>query len=168
MGRAPPASRRLMEPQFPGPVSGRAMPTLSARIESDTAATGMALLPLLGAGHIHTVKTRYQESVRRGLEWLTAHQGPDGDLFVGPPGMAYLYSHAIATMALCEAYGLSRDPSLEPAARRAIEFICNAQDPVGGGWRYSPGQSGDTSVFGWNIFALRSPISPDFPCLARS
>ena len=28
--------------------------------------------------------------------------------------------------------------------------------PLGGGWRYSPGQSGDTSVFGWNIFALRS------------
>jgi hypothetical protein len=131
-------------------------PPYISRIDSDTAATGMALLPLLGAGHIHTVKTRYQDAVRHGLEWLTAHQGPDGDLFTGPPGMAYLYSHAIATMALCEAYGLSRDPSLEPAARRAIEFICNAQDPVSGGWRYSPGQTGDTSVFGWNIFALRS------------
>ena len=46
--------------------------------------------------------------------------------------------------------------SLQPAARRAVEFICNSQDPVGGGWRYSPGQPGDTSVFGWNIFALRS------------
>ncbi len=131
-------------------------PHYLARIDSDTAATGLALLPLLGAGHIHTVKTRYQDSVRRGLEWLTAHQGPEGDLFIGPPGMAYLYSHAIATMALCEAFGLSRDPSLEPAARRAIDFICTAQDPVGGGWRYSPGQTGDTSVFGWNIFALRS------------
>jgi hypothetical protein len=70
--------------------------------------------------------------------------------------MAYLYSHAIATMAICEASGLSGDPSLQPAARQAVEFICNSQDPLGGGWRYSPGQPGDTSVFGWNIFALRS------------
>ena len=131
-------------------------PFQPARTQSDTAATGLALLPLLGAGHIHTVKCRYQEAVRRGLEWLTAHQLADGDLFIGPPGMAYLYSHAIATMALCEAYGLSGDASLQPAARRAVEFICNSQDPVGGGWRYSPGQPGDTSVFGWNIFALRS------------
>ena len=131
-------------------------PFQPARTQSDTAATGLALLPLLGAGHIHTVKDRYQDSVRRGLEWLTAHQSPDGDLFTGPPGMAYLYSHAIATMAICEAYGLSGDASLQPAARGAIEFICNSQDPLGGGWRYSPGQPGDTSVFGWNIFALRS------------
>ena len=126
------------------------------RIDSDTAATALALLPLLGAGQIHTVKCRHQEVVRHGLEWLTAHQSPDGDLFIGPPGIAYIYSHAIATMALCEAYGISRDPSLLPAARGAVEFICNAQDPVSGGWRYAPGMSGDTSVFGWCIFALRS------------
>ncbi len=88
-----------------------------ARINSDTAATALALLPLLGAGQIHTVKCRHQEAVRHGLEWLTAHQSPDGDLFIGPPGIAYIYSHAIATMALCEAYGISRDPNLLPAAR---------------------------------------------------
>jgi hypothetical protein len=135
---------------------GEPCPPHPTRTQSDTAATGLALLPLLGAGNIHTVKCRYQDTVRRGLDWLTAHQSDNGDLFVGPPGMAYLYSHAIATMALCEAYGLSRDPSLEPHVKRAVDFICNAQDPVGGGWRYFPGQPGDTSVFGWNIFALRS------------
>ena len=43
------------------------------------------------------------------------HQQPNGDLFVGGAGIAYLYSHAIATMALCEAYGLSRDPQLRGA-----------------------------------------------------
>jgi hypothetical protein len=135
---------------------GDPCPVQPMLIDSDTAATGLALLPLLGAGQIHTVKCRHQEAVRRGLEWLTAHQNAEGDLFIGPPGIAYLYSHAIATMALCEAYGLSRDPSLLPSAQRAIEFICNSQDPVGGGWRYGPGQPGDTSVFGWCIFALRS------------
>jgi len=124
--------------------------------QSDTAATGLALLPLFGAGYIHTVKSKYQDSIRRGLEWLVEHQQPDGDLFIGPPGMGYLYSHGIGTMAICEAYGLSQDPKLKQPARRAIQFIVNAQDPVGGGWRYFPGQLGDTSVFGWQLFGLRS------------
>jgi hypothetical protein len=125
-------------------------------MEADTAATGLALLPLLGAGYIHTVKSRHQDSVRRGLDWLVKNQQPDGDLFTGPAGMSYLYSHAIGTMALCEAYGLSQDQKLKKPAQRAVQFIVNCQDPTGGGWRYTPGQAGDTSVFGWQIFALRS------------
>ncbi|MDG3005222.1 prenyltransferase/squalene oxidase repeat-containing protein [Paludisphaera mucosa] len=123
---------------------------------SQTGATGLALLPLLGAGYSHTVKSRHQASVRRGLEWLCANQQENGDLHVGGTGISYLYSHAIAAMALCEAYGVSRDPQLQEPARRAIAFIAEAQDPETGGWRYRPGQAGDTSVFGWNIFALRS------------
>src|SRR5262249_15795740 len=140
---------------FQADCKGTPCPAQSA-MSSDTAATGLALLPLLGAGYIHTVKSKHQEAVRRGLEWLVEHQQPDGDLFMGPPGMAYMYSHAIAAMAICEGLGLSGDPKLQKAAQRAIQFIVNAQDPVGGGWRYSPGQAGDTSVFGWQIFALRS------------
>ena len=45
---------------------GECLPLSARVIESDTAATGLALLPLLGAGHIHTVKSRHQEAVRRG------------------------------------------------------------------------------------------------------
>src|SRR5207249_1166988 len=52
-------------------------------MQSDTGATGLALLPLLGAGHIHTVKTRYQANVRFGLNWLIEHQQPNGDLHIG-------------------------------------------------------------------------------------
>ena len=125
-------------------------------LESETAATGLALLPLLGAGYIHNQKCRHQDAVRRGIEWLVQHQQPNGDLYVGGPGIPYLYSHAIASMALCEAYGLSRDPRLKAPARRALDFIIEAQNTEGGGWRVRPGQPGDTSVFGWNIFALRS------------
>lgn len=125
-------------------------------IVSQTGATGLALLPLLGAGYSHTVKSRHQAAVRRGLDWLCANQQENGDLHVGGNGISWLYSHAIASMALCEAYGLSRDPELREPALRAIRFIVESQDPTTGGWRYRPGQAGDTSVFGWNIFALRS------------
>jgi hypothetical protein len=125
---------------------------------SDTAATGLALLPILGHGYTHMEKTKYQDCVRRGIEWLVAHQQENGDLFIGPPGMAYMYSHAIGTMALCEAYGMTQDARLEGPARMAVEFIIEAQNSVTGGWRYAPGQDGDTSVFGWQIFAFRSAV----------
>lgn len=125
-------------------------------MESDTAATGLALLPLLGAGHIHTEKSRYQGNVRQGLDWLVSRQQPDGDVYVGGAFNAHLYSHAIASMALCEAYGLSHDPKLRAPAQRAIDFIASAQNASDGGWRYRPGMPGDTSVFGWQLFAIRS------------
>ena len=74
----------------------------------DSAATGLALLPLLGAGHTHTDKGRYQATLRRGLEYLVNIQLSDGEDGQGPDNTR-LYAHAIATMALCEAYGLTKD-----------------------------------------------------------
>jgi hypothetical protein len=67
-----------------------------------------------------------------------------------------MYAHGIATIAMCEAYGLTSDPRLKLSAQRALNFIAYAQDPAGGGWRYSPKQAGDTSVTGWQLMALKS------------
>ena len=79
---------------------------------SDTAATGLALLPLLGAGHSHTQKGRYQETIQRGLAWLMKVQGRDGEMYTGGSMHTLYYSHAIGAMALCEAYGVTRDKRL--------------------------------------------------------
>jgi hypothetical protein len=125
-------------------------------IDADSAATGLALLPLLGAGSTHDEKGRFQIPIAKGLQWLMSHQNAQGDLFTGGGGNTHMYSHAIATMALCESYGVSRDPRLQGSAQRALDFIIAAQDPKGGGWRYNPGEAGDTSVLGWQILALRS------------
>jgi hypothetical protein len=125
-------------------------------VESDTAATGLGLLPFLGAGHIHTQPSRYQDVVQRGLDWLVVNQQKSGELFLGGQIHSQFYSHAIAAMALCEAYGLSKDQRLAEPSQRAIDFISQSQNKYDGGWRYFPGSEGDTSVFGWQMFALRS------------
>jgi hypothetical protein len=124
-------------------------------MESDVAATGLALLPMLGAGHSHIEKGRYQRTIHAGLEWLMKQQQPDGLIYTGGAGNAMMYSHAIATMALCEAYGLTKDKGLRASALKAVTYITRVQHALGG-WRYAPMSEGDTSVHGWMIFALRS------------
>ncbi|MEK6238297.1 MAG: terpene cyclase/mutase family protein, partial [Planctomycetales bacterium] len=124
-------------------------------VKSDTAATGLALLPFLGAGHTH-VSGDYQDTVTRGVDWLVANQKENGDLYTGGGGNSHMYSHGIAAIALCEAYGVSQDRKYKEAAQRAIDFIIEAQHKGSGGWRYKPGQSADTSVVGWQLMALKS------------
>jgi len=123
--------------------------------QSDTAATGFGLLPFLASGHTHKAGD-YQVTVSQAVRWLTEHQKPTGDLFVGPPSSAHMYSHGIAAIALCEAYGLSQDAALREPAQRALSFIVASQNPATGGWRYLPGEAGDTSVVGWQVMALKS------------
>jgi hypothetical protein len=122
--------------------------------QSDTAATALALLPFLGAGHTHT-RGKYIETVRRGVSWLVHHQKPDGDLSV-QGGQVQMYSHALATIALCELCGMTGDPVLRGPTGKALRFIVDAQDTNSGGWRYNPRAGGDTSVVGWQLMALKS------------
>ncbi len=134
---------------------GSPCPETSATV-SDTAATGLALLPMLGAGHTHTKPGKYQKSLERGLFWLVKMQKPSGELYTGGGMHTLYYSHAIATMALCEGYGLTKDKRLRDPAQRAIFYINRSQNRRDGGWRYEFNQAGDTSVFGWQVFAMRS------------
>ena len=127
----------------------------SGFMDCDAAATGLALLPLLGAGHSQKVG-RYRSNVQRGLAALIAMQKPSGEISSPGDRGSLMYSHSIATMALCEAAGMSGDKSVRPAATLAIQFIVQAQDSTDGGWRYNPGDRGDTSVFGWAMLALRA------------
>jgi hypothetical protein len=126
--------------------------------KAPVASTGMSLLPFLAAGYHHKggpivdgkEDTKYVKKVVEGVNYLLKIQRPTGDF-----GTQNMYEHAIATMALCEAFGMTQDPKLRFPAQKAIEFITKAQHPAGG-WRYGPGQAGDTSVTGWQIQALRS------------
>ena len=123
-------------------------------VNSDTAGTSLALLPFLGAGQTHLVG-RYRETVSSGLRWLLQQQREDGDLRSNPGKTSGMYAHGQATIVLCEAYLMTGDEKLRDPAQRALNFIVKAQHPAGG-WRYHPGQAGDTSVVGWQVMALQS------------
>ncbi len=125
----------------------------AAREESLTAATAMALLPFLGAGQTHT-EGRYTDEVLKGLSWLVEHQKPSGDLR-GEGNFGRMYAHGQSAIVLCEAYALTGDDQLRDPAQRALYFIVEAQHAAGG-WRYHPGEAGDTSVVGWQLMALNS------------
>ena len=122
--------------------------------EGDAAGTSLALLPFLGAGQTHEAG-RYKSEVAKGLAWLIANQKRDGDLRANFNGQAGMYAHGQATIVLCEAFAMTGDEKLREPAQRAIDFIQRAQH-VEGGWRYQPGEPGDTSVFGWQLMALQS------------
>ena len=67
-----------------------------------------------------------------------------------------MYSHAMAAFALSEAYAMTGDARLRDGVRRAVAYTVASQDVYGGGWRYRPGDPGDTSQLGWQWMALKS------------
>ena len=120
---------------------------------STTAATALALLPFLGAGYTHK-QGEFRDVVERGLDYLKSHGiriSYGNDLRDGS-----MYGHALATIALCEAYGMTRDPDLKEPAQGGLDYISYVQDTNTGGWRYNPGEPGDTTVTGWMLMALKS------------
>lgn len=127
-------------------------------MNADTAATGLALLAFLGAGYTHQ-EGQYRTVVRDGLQWLIANQGEDGRFYseeTDRTAFARTYGHGISAIAMCEAYGMTRDPALKASAEKAVAFIVSSQHAELGGWRYQPNYESDTSVSGWQLMALTS------------
>ncbi|MCI0359042.1 MAG: hypothetical protein L0211_11235 [Planctomycetaceae bacterium] len=133
-----------------GPCDGRCRNSGSEN--STTAATALALLPLLGAGHT-PVDGEHASAVAHGLAYLRGRMvvsSRGGDLQEGT-----MYGQGLSAIALCEAYALTKDDELKQPAQKALDFIVSAQH-FRGGWRYFPGQPGDTTVVGWQWMALKS------------
>jgi hypothetical protein len=122
---------------------------------ADTGITGLALLAFLASGHTHR-EGPYAENVYRGLRYLLESQAPDGNLGGRATTFEFMYCHGISTFALSEALGMSGDEALREPLRRALAYTIAAQDPTTGGWRYRPGDPGDTSQLGWQFMALKS------------
>jgi hypothetical protein len=79
-----------------------------------------------------------------------------------------MYCHGMATLALGEAYGMTGDPGLRPFLERALGYTVRSQHPVTGGWRYQPGDEGDTSQLGWQLMSLHSAELAGLPISATT
>ncbi|MFW6061331.1 MAG: hypothetical protein ACOC93_00835 [Planctomycetota bacterium] len=121
------------------------------RNQHDVALTGLASLAFLGADHTPGKPGPYREHLTKSMAYLLQRQKDSGDL----RGGGDMYDHGIATLALAEAAVMTDDVRYRKAALAGARFILEAQGQDGG-WRYKPGQHGDTSVVGWQVMALHS------------
>ncbi len=138
-----------------------------AGAKAETGMSGLALLAFLASGHTHE-EGLYRENVQRGLEFLLRSQASDGNLGGRASTYAFMYCHAMAAIALSEAYGMTGDRRLEGAVRRAVMYTVTAQNPTTGGWRYNPGDEGDTSQLGWQLMVLKSADLAGIPMPAHT
>lgn len=119
-------------------------------------ATALGLLPFLAAGQTHQSKGPYQRNIDKAITWLIKNQKQTGDL--SSSGRHQMYEHGLATIALCEAYGMTGDSRIGMAAQAAIKFTETGQN-ADGAWRYTHGTpDSDTSVTGWQIMSLKSGL----------
>ncbi len=128
--------------------------TGSGLMSYDPAQTGLAVLAFLGAGYVPGRGT-YGDRVARGLEFLLAEQNDAGLM-----GNGDLYNHAIATFALAEAYGMTRDRRLRRPIQSAVQYLVDAQQPSGG-WSYTAKpreERNDSSITGFVVMALKAAL----------
>jgi hypothetical protein len=130
----------------------------------DVGVTGLAVLAFLGAGYTDrgaVVENPYTKNVRMGLRFLLEAQDKEG-CFGPRAARNFMYNHAIATLAMCEAFWMTRNPRYRRPAEQGLLFLAAARNP-GAGWRYGirPGDS-DTSVTAWAVLALKSGATSGF------
>ncbi|MFN0205303.1 MAG: prenyltransferase/squalene oxidase repeat-containing protein [Planctomycetota bacterium] len=140
--------------------------------EFEVGNTGLAVLAFLGAGydshspmtftdHFTKKKIRVGDVVKNALLYLKENQDETGS-FVSSTNHKWGYNHSIATLAMSEAYGLSKGPLWKSSAQNAINSLIAGQNPAPGGtglwaWRYRPNSGdNDISVTGWAVMALKS------------
>ena len=128
------------------------------RDEHAVAMTAYVLLAYMAAGNLPE-QGEFARNVKGGMEFLLDGIGTDGQ-FRGVDGGKYMYNHGIASIALAELYGETRNPAMREKLQRVIQLIVTSQSDKGqhrGGWRYQPrpGDS-DVSVTVLQVVALRA------------
>lgn len=127
--------------------------------EHPVAMTAYTLMAFLAAGNTPN-EGEYGKNVNRGMQYLMERVGPDGYISTGgnggDRGGSNMYGHGIASIALAELYGMSKDARLKQKVELAIHLIENCQNDQGG-WRYAPRKSdADLSVTVLQVVALRA------------
>jgi hypothetical protein len=133
-----------------GPYNGG----IPKEFDNPVAATAMALLAFQGDGNTHQ-KGKFRPNVARGWNWLLREQDGNGNFFHEGAFNHHFYTQGMCTIALCELYGMTKDPKYKETAQKAVQYCLDSQSPEGG-WRYAPRSDSDVSVTGWIVMALQS------------
>jgi hypothetical protein len=139
----------------------------NAGTHADTGITALAVLALMADGHTH-LRGPYRKTTQKGLEFLLASQGTDGNLAGDARLYASMYCHGMASLALSEAYAVTGDARMKTAVEKAIAYTVKSQHKTSGGWRYQPGDLGCMSQFGWQVMALKSAENAGIPIPAET
>lgn len=120
-----------------------------------TGVVAAAAIALMSQGHLPGVG-EYGPQTAKAIQFLMRNAQQDGLIYRQEMGPFPMYHHALATLALAEAWGQSSDPKLREALRKAVDLICSAQNRQGG-WRYQPQpQDADLSATVMQLMALRA------------
>ena len=124
----------------------------------DIANTALAILAYLAHGETPASK-EFGQTVQNAIQYMIDAQTMDKNgvcHFRGAGGSEYGY--LICTYALCEAYGMTRNPNAKIAALTALQRIVDNQSPTGG-WDYNMKKTStrdDMSYEGWALQALKA------------
>lgn len=126
----------------------------SATGNHHAAITAYVLICYMSCGNLPT-EGEFSRTVARGTEFLLSCCRPDGYIAYSQ-GESNMYGHGIATIALAELYGQTRDPVIRPKLQAAVNLIIGCQNAEGG-WRYQPRiADADLSVTVLQVVALRA------------
>ncbi|MCE2960862.1 MAG: prenyltransferase/squalene oxidase repeat-containing protein [Akkermansiaceae bacterium] len=104
----------------------------------------------------------YAQVINRGINYIISKQNKMKDNgYIGNS----MYTHAFATKALAESYGVVNNPKIGEALKKAVDLILSAQkrNPTGG-WRYTPdARDADTTVTGSQVVSLFAARNAGFP-----
>lgn len=125
------------------------------------AITAFALLAF--CGHCETVDSpEFGQNVKAAIEFLINVAEANKGYMMSSNDRNMSYEHGIAVYALGEAYSLNKNARkpfkrISPTLKNAVPIVIEGQTN-GGGWLYSYGSNGtgDLSVAGWNIQALKA------------
>ena len=125
-------------------------------------ATGLALLPFLTADGLKWTdglecSSEHKDAVEKGLNYLIQH-GKTGKDFKGvrfhEPGESF-YNHALAALALGEAYVMTRNNAYLEPAQGGLEYILYSQNPDSSIWDDAAYPSDNIINTYWNVETLR-------------
>ena len=129
---------------------------------STLANTALAVLTYLAHGEYPGSPSPYQKDfgpvVQNALDWIVAQLYNDGGKVKMKGSDGNEYAFLIATYALNEAYGMTKNPNCKEVALQTMERIIKGQSPTGG-WDYKINPQStrdDLSFAGWALQALKA------------